>query len=196
MVSAAATGDVPRRFADVQEETGQGPCMDSMYEHETIRVDDLPSEPRWLELARRIPELGVASTMCFQLFVASDDLGTLNLLARRPGAFTDESERVGLLFASHAAVAVAQAQKVTHLNTRAGQPGRDRPGQGHPHGALQDHRHAGVRPARPGQHGHQPQSARGCRVPHRHWSPGHRPLTRNATRCAADGSARASGQGP
>ena len=91
--------------------------MDAMYEHETIRVDDLPSERRWPELARRIPELGVASMLCFQLFVAGDDLGTLNLLARRPGAFTDESERLGLLFASHAAVAVAQAQKVTHLNT-------------------------------------------------------------------------------
>jgi GAF domain-containing protein len=117
VVSAVATGELPRRFDDLQEETRQGPCMDAMYEHETIRVDDLPSERRWPELARRIPELGVASTMCFQLFVAGDDLGTLNLLARRPGAFTDESERVGLLFASHAAVAVAQAQKVTHLNT-------------------------------------------------------------------------------
>src|SRR3712207_1253180 len=92
VVSAVATGELPRRFDDSQEETRQGPCMDAMYEHETIRVDDLPSERRWPELARRIPELGVASTMCFQLFVAGDDLGMLNLLARRPGAFIDESE--------------------------------------------------------------------------------------------------------
>jgi hypothetical protein len=53
----------------------------------------------------------------FQLFVEGDDLGALNLLARRPRAFTDESERIGLLFASHAAVALVQAQKLNHLST-------------------------------------------------------------------------------
>ena len=117
VVSAVATGELPRRFDDLQEETRQGPLHGRH-----VRARDHPRRRpplgrRWPELARRIPEFGVASTMCFQAFVAGDDLGTLNLLARRPGAFTDVSERVGLLFASHAAVAVAQAQKVTHLNT-------------------------------------------------------------------------------
>jgi GAF domain-containing protein len=117
VVSAAATGDLPRRFDDLQEETRQGPCLDAMYEHETIRVDDLPSDPRWPGLARRAREAGVTSALCFQLFVAGDDLGALDLLARRPGAFTDESERIGLLFASHAAIALAQAHKVANLGT-------------------------------------------------------------------------------
>jgi GAF domain-containing protein len=117
VVSAAATGDMPRRFDDLQQQTRQGPCLDAMYEHETMRVDDLAEESRWPELARRARELGVAGVLCFQLFVSGDDLGALNLLASRPRAFTDESERVGLLFASHAAVAVAQAQKLNHLST-------------------------------------------------------------------------------
>ena len=89
--------------------------MDATYEHETIRVDDLASDRRWPELADRAREVGAASMLCIQLFVAGDDLGALNLLARRPGAFTDESERIGLMFASHAAVALAQAQKLNHL---------------------------------------------------------------------------------
>ncbi len=59
----------------------------------------------------------MASALCFQLFVHDDDLGALNLLARRPGAFTDESERIGSLFASHAAVAVADAQDVNPITT-------------------------------------------------------------------------------
>jgi GAF domain-containing protein len=116
VVSAAATSDVARRFDDLQQQTGQGPCMDAMYEHETIRVDDLTTDPRWPELARRSDEIGVASALCFQLFVAGEDLGALNLLARPAGAFTDESERIGLLFVSHAAVALAQARKVNHLD--------------------------------------------------------------------------------
>ena len=63
VLSAAATGDVPRRFDDVQTETRQGPCMDSLYEHETIRVDDLTGEQRWPELARRAREIGVSSML-------------------------------------------------------------------------------------------------------------------------------------
>ncbi len=52
VVSAAATGDVPRRFDALQEETRQGPCIDAMSEHETIRVDDLAGEQRWPELVQ------------------------------------------------------------------------------------------------------------------------------------------------
>ncbi len=38
-----------------------------------------------------------------------DTLGALNLLAHAPSAYTDESEHVGLLLASHAAIAAADA---------------------------------------------------------------------------------------
>ncbi|MGY1604384.1 GAF and ANTAR domain-containing protein [Geodermatophilus sp. SYSU D00815] len=117
VVSSVATSELARRFDDLQQETGQGPALDAMYEHETIRVDDLTGDGRWPLLGRRAAEIGVASALCFQLFVAGEDLGALNLLARQRGAFTDESERVGLLYASHAAVAVAQAQKLGNLDT-------------------------------------------------------------------------------
>jgi GAF domain-containing protein len=127
VVSAAATSDLARRFDDLQEETRQGPCLDAMFDRETMRVDDLATDPRWPDLARRAAEIGVCSVLCFQLFAAADDLGALNLLARRPGAFTDESERIGLLYASHIAVAVAGAQKSNHLITALGR--RDAIGQ-------------------------------------------------------------------
>ncbi|MCF6507231.1 GAF and ANTAR domain-containing protein [Blastococcus sp. MG754426] len=118
VVSAAATGERARRFDELQQEVGQGPCLDAMYEQVTVRVDDLATDPRWPELARRAPaELGMASMLCFQLFVRESDLGALNLMARRPGAFTDESERVGLLFASHAAIALADARDLNHVTT-------------------------------------------------------------------------------
>ena len=50
------------------------------------------------------------------LWVDNDDLGALNLYSRSADSFTDESEHVGRLFASHAAVAFAGADKVHHLN--------------------------------------------------------------------------------
>lgn len=121
VVSAVATDDLARRFDDLQQETLQGPSLQAMYEQQTVRVDDLAADARWPELARRATaELSVASVLCFQLFVHEGDLGALNLLARRPGAFTDESERIGLLFASHAAIAVADAQHSNHITVALG----------------------------------------------------------------------------
>src|SRR5690349_20827022 len=43
--------------------------------------------------------------------LCDDDLDALNLYFRNAGAFGDESENVGLLFASHAAIAMAGSRK-------------------------------------------------------------------------------------
>ena len=53
-----------------------------------------------------------------QLYVEGDDLGALNLFARRAWTFDDESEHVALLFSAHAAVAFAGVQK-QHRMARA-----------------------------------------------------------------------------
>src|SRR3712207_1718292 len=37
VVSAAASGQLARRFDDLQQETKQGPCLDAMYQQETVR---------------------------------------------------------------------------------------------------------------------------------------------------------------
>ncbi len=50
-----------------------------------------------------------------QLYVEGDNLGALNLYARTPDAFTDESEQVGLLLAAHAAIAYAGVRKEAQL---------------------------------------------------------------------------------
>lgn len=104
-----STGPLPVLFDRLQEETGQGPCLDAAFEHETVRVDDFATEPRWPELGRRASAAGVRSALCLQLFVEGGDLGALNLTSRAPAAFGDESEQVALLLSSHAAVAVSDA---------------------------------------------------------------------------------------
>jgi GAF domain-containing protein len=113
--SQAPTGDLPAQVDALQEETQQGPCLDSAYEQLTVRVDDMASETRWPEFARRASEAGAGSMLSLQLYVEGDNLGALNLYSRRPNAFDDESEQVGLLFASHAAVAFAGVRKEAQL---------------------------------------------------------------------------------
>ena len=100
----------------VQYDTGQGPCLDAMYEQRTISVPDMSTEQRWPEFTRRTAELGVLSMLAFQLYVQQDTLGALNLYSADRNAFDADSEHVGLLFAAHAAVAMSGAQQQEHLN--------------------------------------------------------------------------------
>lgn len=114
--SLHSSGTLPEEVDAVQEEVGEGPCLDAAYEHMTVRVSDMAREARWPAFSSRALALGARSMLSFQLYVEHDTLGALNLYSRRADSFDDESEHIGLLFASHAAVAFAGAEKVRHLN--------------------------------------------------------------------------------
>lgn len=96
----------------IQEATGQGPCLDAVYEHETVRVADMATETRWPIFAPLALEAGAAGMLSCQLYVEGDDLGALNLFSRTAGALDEESEHIALMFAAHAAVAYATAHQM------------------------------------------------------------------------------------
>jgi hypothetical protein len=111
ITSQAASADLPRIVDALQEKYRQGPCLDAAYEHETVRVTDMATETRWPQFAKAALEAGAAGMLSLQLYVEGDDLGALNLFSRHAGAFDDESEHVGLIFAAHSAVAYSAAQR-------------------------------------------------------------------------------------
>lgn len=123
----ASSGDLPREIDALQEQVKQGPCMDAVWEQEVVRVDDVGADDRWPQFGPRASELGAGSMMCFQLFVQGDQMGAMNLYAGKPGAFNAEGQEIGLMFAAHAAVAVAGAEHEERL--RAGMTNRDVIGQ-------------------------------------------------------------------
>ena len=49
--------------------------------------------------------------MAFQLFIADETMGALNVFAEEPGAFGPESETIGLIFAAHSSVAWNTARR-------------------------------------------------------------------------------------
>jgi GAF domain-containing protein len=123
----AWSSELARTVDALQERLGQGPCLDAVWEQRIVRVDDIRGDPRWPDFAREAAELGVVSMMCFQLFVEGDRMGALNLYSGIRHAFDEESEDTGLIFASHAAVALAGAEHEESL--RAGIDSRDVIGQ-------------------------------------------------------------------
>ncbi len=118
MVQAhAATDPSAGRLDELQTELDDGPCLRAVREQQTVHIPDMATESRWPHFAAAATQAGVGAMLCFQLFVEGDNLGALNLYAATAGAFTEESETVGLIFATHAAVALAGAQQENQLST-------------------------------------------------------------------------------
>ena len=115
VVSQAASSPLPERVDALQEEVGQGPCLETAFEQHTVLVPDLATDPRWPRFSARATELGVRSMLSFQLYVEGDNLGALNLFSRSVDGFDERSVLVGELFAAHAAVAYSAAQRESVL---------------------------------------------------------------------------------
>lgn len=113
----AATSDRVRTSDAVQQEVREGPCFDAArHGRQACRIEDMTrTAERWPRYAARARDLGIGSVMGFRLYTEDDDLGALNMYATRPGAFTQESETLGWLLASHAAVAFSSARTHAQL---------------------------------------------------------------------------------
>jgi GAF domain-containing protein len=118
-VTLASSGDLARECDRVQGELGEGPCFDLARRRDgerLYRIADLGRpRPTWRRFAAAAGELGVGSMTGVLLYTHAEDFGALNLYSRRPGAFTEDSETVAWLLASHAAVALADAHTIDQL---------------------------------------------------------------------------------
>jgi GAF domain-containing protein len=114
-VPQAVAGEPPLILDVLQQETGTGPCIDASREQVTIRVNDIVTETRWPEYTERALALGVASMLCVPLSVNEHQLGSVSLYATDQRAFTLADEYVARLFASQAALALAEAHRADQM---------------------------------------------------------------------------------
>lgn len=112
----AATDDLARESDRIQVELGEGPCLDStLREEQVYRIVDMTTDERWPRYAPKAAALGIGSAMGFLLYTREHKLGALNVYGSERKAFTEHSEHVGWLLASHAAVAFASARSDAQL---------------------------------------------------------------------------------
>ncbi len=116
--SVAATEAVARMVDRLQDECRQGPCLDSLWNHETVRVDDYTTETRWPKFTAELLKLTpVRSSLSIQLYTNENELGTLTLCSEQPGAFTPEVEELAVALAAQAAVGLASARSEDNLRS-------------------------------------------------------------------------------
>ncbi|ROR91893.1 GAF and ANTAR domain-containing protein [Nocardioides aurantiacus] len=116
--TSACTGEVPVAADRLQQELGEGPCVDAAWHEEVVSATDLGFDTRWpLWAPRAVAELGVRSMVCVRLFTHDDRLGALNLFSHRRAAFSAEDLDEAMVYAAHAAVAITAAEQIEGLTT-------------------------------------------------------------------------------
>ena len=106
----AATGGLVYEIDHYQYDIDEGPCLTAIHDQEMIEVEDMATEQRWARFCSHAAQRGTHSSLSFPLLVRGESLGALNLYARRPRAFTRADQETGAMFATQAAVALANAQ--------------------------------------------------------------------------------------
>ncbi|MGP4057376.1 GAF and ANTAR domain-containing protein [Mycobacterium sp. 4D054] len=108
----AATHHWPLLLDKIQQRHLEGPCLTAAWDEKTVHVRDLETDERFPNYRRdALAETPVRSIMAFQLFIAGETLGALNIYSESGGAFTDESRTLGLIFAAHSSVAWNSARR-------------------------------------------------------------------------------------
>jgi transcriptional regulator with GAF, ATPase, and Fis domain len=107
--SYAATSDLPRRMDDMQEQAGEGPCIEAATRETAVRVDDMATETRWPRFCPSAFESGVSSMLSFKLYTGHGIMGALNVFGKATNCFDDRDEEVGMMLATNAAVALQLA---------------------------------------------------------------------------------------
>ena len=109
--TVAATGQYPALLDEIQQRCGEGPCLSAAWEHHVIRIDDMEREKRWPAYCREARETPIRAVISFQLFADHNSMGALNFYAEQPDVFDEEAAEMGLILATHTALAWNMVQR-------------------------------------------------------------------------------------
>ena len=120
--TAALTDEKAGKADAIQYAVGSGPCLDAIIQNAVFRPSDLGHCKEWPEFGRRVSqEVGVESMLSYRLLKEGGDddvIEGLNIYSRGRDAFDDDDVLVGLMVATHGALAaqsIVNARKVENL---------------------------------------------------------------------------------
>lgn len=96
-----ATDGRSAAFEAAQEETGEGPCVDSLIHDRVVSTDDLEADDRWPRLKEAIGGVGIRALLGVPVHLGGTAVGSLNVGRTVPAGW-DDSEVEAI--AAHARV--------------------------------------------------------------------------------------------
>lgn len=117
----AATGSVVDHAHQLQAKFNEGPCLDAVKGgDDTYLVINTAEDPRWPKWGPAAADLGYFSAIGASLETRARRIGSLNLYAHRPNAFSESDAETVKWLATHASVAMASAAEQAGLRTALG----------------------------------------------------------------------------
>ncbi len=122
----AASNEAVLVIEGLQNELGEGPCLEAYRTGEAVAVIDLRSDTRFPRFSSRAWADGLAAVFTFPLRLEDERLGALDLYRDTPGALNEQDQQAGQLLADVAAAYLVNAQaridtsaSVAQLNHRS-----------------------------------------------------------------------------
>jgi GAF domain-containing protein len=110
--TAAASDDVASLIDKLQNDVGEGPCLEASIERAWQLDNDITVGSQWPKLAALVVEhTPVRSMLAVPLVDDGRRDGALNLFADRADAFTEESTETAALLAAFATIALSAARQ-------------------------------------------------------------------------------------
>lgn len=126
-----STGQLATDLDDKQYECGHGPCLHAARTGELTEIADTRTDTRWGEYMPRAAEYGSLSSLSAPVAIggAQHVSGALNIYAREPHAFDEDSRTAATGFALYAALAAGNllAYQGVRGRTEEQQTGPDTP---------------------------------------------------------------------
>jgi len=103
--TVANTGQLATDLDETQYERGHGPCLHAACTGELTEISDTRTDPRWPDYMPRAAEHGSLSSLSVPLAIDDEQVsGALNIYARQPHAFDEDSRDAATHFGRYAAV--------------------------------------------------------------------------------------------
>lgn len=117
VATVAGTSAIILECDALQYELGEGPCLDAIEVAPVYTVEDTSRDVRWPSWGPQVAAKGIWSMLSVRIFTSARIFGCLNMYSGKTNSFSPEDIEVAVIYAMHAATAVAGAKLVDGLQT-------------------------------------------------------------------------------
>src|SRR5215211_9331405 len=114
-----AASDEPGRMLEMlQEQFGEGPCIDAFLDDAPVLADDLGADPRWPSVGPLAAGHGVRAVLGVPIDLRDGPMGTLNVYAAHPRGW-DDSEVAAIQAYTRVVASLLRSAVQAHVSGRA-----------------------------------------------------------------------------
>lgn len=112
-----ASDEMVRRVGDLQYRLDEGPSLAAAASQSLVHAGDLHHDDRWPDWAARVVSVaGFSAVISLPLSTVEQELGVVDLFAKRPDAFDEQALEAAQVFAFHLSSYLAMTDAVQNLS--------------------------------------------------------------------------------